>query len=640
MHHVALMRLGRLKGWLDLTGVFTDINTRKIYFYSILIGILAGAGALLFNGVLRVATSVTMDTWVRLAIPMPSGEPADMMMTGGPPRRWLLLLLPAVGGLISGLLVKTFAPEAEGTGTDSYIDAFHNKGGMMRRRVPLIKALATIATLASGGSAGKEGPIAQTGAGIGSTLGHYLKMGARARRTMMVAGAAGGLGAIFRAPLGGALTAVEVLYKEDLETDALTPAILSSVTAYTVFCSVHGFHHVFDFGGAPFHSPIQLLFYVVLGLFCSGAGYLYVRLMHGSKRHFFDRLPVNKYLVPPIGGLMVGAIGFFFPQVMGQGFGYVQQVIHGGTVDGLQATAGALLLLAVLKIATTSFTIASGGSGGVFAPSLFIGAMLGGFVGTASQRLFPALVPDPTAYVVVGMGAFFAGVANAPIASLLMVCELTGAYELLPALMVVATVALITSRGWSIYAAQIDNKFYSRAHLWEMNPNVLKQVTIREAMRGVYRRDAIIQSNLALSGIDAIVRDTGQTDLVLQNERGELSGLVALEDLGDREGTEHLSALVVAYDLVNRPTISLSPEDNLIRALEYFGDREFDKIPIVETRDGREELLGYMQYRDIIRFYQREHGAIDESDTTDLVPSATARIGDAPPRARPGREQA
>lgn len=623
VHSVAIVRIAKL---FDVKGLFTDINTRTIYLYSIVIGILAGVGALLFNEALRIAVDVTMGSWVQLPIPMPAGEAHEMTAPDGPPRRWLLLVLPALGGLVAGLLVKTFAPETEGTGTDSYIDAFHNKAGVMRRRVPLVKALATIATLASGGSAGKEGPTAQTGAGIGSLLGHYLKMGARARRTMMVAGAAGGLGAIFRAPLGGALTAVEVLYKEDLETDALTPAILSSVTAYTVFCSVNGFEHVFAFGGAPFHSPIQLLFYVVLGLVCSGTGYLYVRFMHGSKKHFFDRLPVNPYLVPPIGGLMVGLIGFFFPQAIGQGFGYVQQVLTGAPVDGIETTAGALLLLAALKIATTSFTISSGGSGGVFAPSLFIGAMVGGFVGQVSHDLFPALVPDPTPFAVVGMGAFFAGVANAPIASLLMVCELTGAYELLPPLMVVATVALITSRRWSIYTQQVDNKFFSRAHLWEMNPNVLKRITIRDAMRGVYGRVAVIPNDWPLPRVEALAREIGQTDLVLQSERGELAGLVALRDVGEREDIEHVRGLVVAHDLVNRPAVSLTPDDNLISALEYFGDREFDKIPIVETRDGRKHLLGYVQYRDILGFYRREHGTDHAGQSTDLAASEVARV--------------
>lgn len=600
-----------------LRGLFTSINPRTIYLYSIVIGVLAGLGAIVFNELLQAATEITMHTWAQLSLPQPHGEGSYAAAPIGPPRRWLLVLLPVCGGLISGLLVKTFAPEAEGTGTDGYIDAFHNKAGSMRSRVPLVKSLATLATLSSGGSAGKEGPIAQIGAGIGSALGRALKMGARARRTMMVAGAAGGLGAIFRAPLGGALTAVEVLYKEDLETDALTPAILSSVTAYTVFCSVNGFEHVFAFGGESFNTPIHFLFYIVLGLVCSAVGYLYVRFMHGSKRLFFDRLPLNKYLIPPLGGLLVGIIGYFHPQAMGQGFGYVQQLMLNEPVDGFKATVGFLATLALLKIVTTSFTISSGGSGGVFAPSLFIGAMLGGCVGTLSQQLFPAIVTDVTPFVVVGMGAFFAGVANAPIASLMMVCELTGAYDLLPPLMIVAVVALVTSRRWSIYTTQVDNKFSTKAHLWEMNPNILRSSTIGGAMKGIYGRSAVIRHDLPLTEIESFARESGEHDLLLQNDQGELSGLVSLNDLGDREEFEQLGSLVLADDLVNRRSVFLRPDDNLIRALEFFGDGDFDNLPIVESSDGIDKLLGHVSYRDIVGFYRQEH---DSSETPEAIP--------------------
>jgi len=621
------MRLKNAWRFRGLPELFARINPRTIYLYSVVIGLLSGLGAIVFNELLHAAIEITMGSWARISLPPVQGEEFVHAAATGPPRRWLLVMLPVAGGLISGLLVKTFAPEAEGTGTDSYIDAFHNKAGSMRRRVPWVKSLATLATISSGGSAGKEGPIAQIGAGVGSGVGRYLKMGARARRTMMVAGAAGGLGAIFRAPLGGALTAVEVLYKEDLETDALMPAILSSVTAYTLFCSVNGFDHVFAYGGDSFHTPVQLLFYAVLGLACSGAGYLFVNFLHGSKRVFFDRLPLNKYLIPPIGGLLVGIVGFAFPQAMGQGFGYVQQLILDQPVGGIKASVGFLAGLAMLKIATTSFTISSGGSGGVFAPSLFIGAMIGGAVGSISHQLFPTLVPDVTPFVVVGMGAFFAGVANAPIASLMMVCELTGAYELLPPLMVVALVALVTSRRWSIYTNQVDNKFATKAHLWEMNPNILKRVTIGDAMRGVYDRSGIISPNLPLGQVESIARETGDSDLLLQNDQGELCGLVSLSDLGDEDDVQNLGSLVLALDLVNRRTVFLSPDDNLIRALEFFGEQEFNKLPIVETTDGHDALLGHVRYRDIIRFYQREH---DSAGTQSMIAAGERRAAPRP----------
>lgn len=598
-------------GWRDIfdfRGIFGNVNTRTIYLYSILIGLLAGLGAVLFDTLLDAASHLTMGVIAQLDVPQPAGESSLWPGPTGEPRRWLIAALPVLGGVVAGFLVKTFAPEAEGTGTDSYIDAFHNKAGAMRSRVPLVKSLATIATLSSGGSAGKEGPVAQIGAGIGSALGGFIQMGARARRTLMVAGAAAGLGAIFRAPLGGALTAVEVLYKEDLETDALTPAILGSVTAYTVFCSIEGFSHVFSFEHDMFHSPIELIFYAVLGLVCSGAGYLYIRFLHGSKRYFFDRLPLSPYMLPPIGGLLVGSIGYFRPEVIGQGLGYVQQLISGDPVGGMRATVGALALLAGLKIVTTSFTISSGGSGGVFAPSLFIGAMLGGCVGTLSHELFPTLVPDVGPFIVVGMGAFFAGVANAPIASLMMVCELTGAYELLPPLMVVATVALVTSRRWSIYTNQVDNKFFSRAHLWEMNPNVLKRMTVGEMTHGIYDQFAIISNDTPLDRIEALAHEHGETDMVLRNQEGDLAGLVSLRDLEDREELEDLGSFVLAHDLVNRRSVFLTPRDNLISALEFFSDREFDKIPIVDTVNGRRKLLGHVRYADILDFYKREHG--------------------------------
>jgi CIC family chloride channel protein len=223
------------------------------------------------------------------------------------------------------------------------------------------------------------------------------------------------------------------------------------------------------------------------------------------------------------------------------------------------------------------------------------------------NQFFPVLVPDVTPFVVVGMGAFFAGVANAPMASLVMVAELTGAYELLPPLMVVAVLALITSRRWSIYTTQVENKFSSRAHLWEMNPKLLKRMTIDDAMRGSYGRSAIISHGLPFTRIEAFSSESGERDLLLEDDEGGLAGLLSLDDLGKPQDFEHASALLLADDLVNRRTIYLSPHDNLIRALEFFGESEFDKLPIVDSSDGTNKLLGYVRYRDIIAFYQAEH---------------------------------
>ncbi len=440
------IRMGKIKDF------FLAINTRTIYFYSFVTGLLIGLLTILFYKVLIFLLQFNFQAVGQ----SPLGHLA-------------LLILPIVGGLLTGLITYYWAPEAAGTGTELFLDTFHNKEGVMRRRSPWAKALASLCTLSTGGSAGKEGPTAQIGAGIGSTIGRLLKMGARAQRTLLLAGAAGGLGAIFRAPLGGALTAIEVLYKEDFESDALVPCIISSVTAYTVFSSVVGFGHIFNLEIESFHSPVELLFYIVLGFLCSGVGWLFVKFFHGMHDYVFARLPLWKPLIPAFGGLLVGCVIFFFPEVIGDGFGILQDSID-GEFGGNWVTATRLFaFFALLKIVTTTFTVQSGGSGGVFGPSLFIGGMLGGLVGTLSHHFFPEHVTSVAPFIVVGMASFFAGVANASIAALVMVSELTGGYELLPPLMVVSVIALIFSRKWSIYRNQVKNKFFSRAHLWDMN---------------------------------------------------------------------------------------------------------------------------------------------------------------------------
>ena len=578
------------------------MNTRTIYAYSVLIGLLSGVCALVFNAMLSSLSEWTMGGLVHLSVPRPGGEGHRVVPAGGGEaefHRWLLILLPVIGGLIAGFLIKRFAPEAAGTGTDAYIESFHEKGGRVRGRAAVVKAFATLATIAGGGSAGKEGPTAQIGSGIGSAIGNVLRMGARARRTMLLAGAAGGLGAIFKAPLGGALTAVEVLYKEDLETDALTPCILSSVSAYTVYCSVEGFDHVFSFQERIFHRPVELIVYAILGLLCSAVGYVYVRILHGSQR-VFDSLPIHPYLVPPLGGLLVGLIGFFFPPVLGAGLGYIQALLDGDGLGDLGRSATILALAAGLKILTTSFTISSGQSGGVFAPSLFIGGMLGGLVGQVGHNISPDLVPNVTPYIVVGMGAFFAGVANAPIASLIMVSELTGAYELLPPLMIVATISLITSRRYSIYVAQVDNKFDSKAHLWEMSPSWLKKTTIEEAFKGHFNQAAIIPNSLPYPQVLQKARELRQRDFILVDSDGKLTGLVALDDLVLPEELADLGPLVLAQDLANQRPIMVEVSQPLIQVLEKLTDREFDKVPVVD-RAGF--VLGYIEYRDLLDLY-------------------------------------
>jgi len=588
-----------------IKSIFSRVDSRTIYLYSFLTGILTGGIALLFHFAIHSLTQLFFEDFAKY--PMLSIAPTTTLFGGWiKPIFLFVLLIPVLGGFIVGICTHYFGPEATGTGVDQLLDSFHNHGGQVRKRAPFVKFFTSTMTLSTGGSAGREGPMAFIGAGIGSLYGKFIQMGARAQRTLLLSGAAGGLGAIFRAPLGGALTAVEVLYKEDFEADALIPCIISSVTAYTVFSSVLGFDHDLKFQTQIFHSPIELIFYVVLGFFCSFAGYSFIRLFKAVREKFFLKIPMPKIFLPAIGGLFIGIIALVFPPAIGEGLSVIQGVINGNVPQYWLSGAALLLLLAILKMFATSLTIQSGGSGGALVPSLFIGAMLGGFFGTVVHHFFPALAPSATPYIVVGMAAFFSSVTNASLAGLVMVTEFTGGYELLPALMTVAVISLITTHKWSIYRNQVKNKFSSKAHLWDMNPRNLQHVKIGHAFQQHYQTEAIIRNNLKLSDIEQITQQTKETDFIVQNSDGELVGLFSLKDLSAmKEDLEHTKDLVVAEDILTRKPYFVSEEESLYEAMRYLTDFDFDKVPVVRKEESKAQLLGYLSQQDVLQYYYR-----------------------------------
>ena len=397
----------------------------------------------------------------------PTGEGTPHPI-GYPRSWWLVLLIPTLGGLASGLLVFTMAPEAEGHGTDALIRAFHRGAGQIRARVPLIKGVASVITIGTGGSAGQEGPIAQIGAGFGSFLARLLRLAPSERRLLMLSGAAGGIGAIFRAPLGGALFAGEVLYATSAtEAEALLPCLASSIVAYSTFALFITPRPIFIVPDLAFHGLRELPVFAVLALACTAVGWLYVRVFYGLRDYVFKPLPIPRHVKPALGGLMLGLLALAFPQLMTGGYGWVQWgaiglprdlTMPGEPVFVPQMGVGLLLALALLKIVATGLTISSGGSGGVFGPSVFIGGVLGGAVGQFLRASPPdGELLDPAAFALVGMGGFFAGVSKTPLASIVMVCEMTGHYKLLVPLMLVCGLHLALSRHWTLYEEQVPS---------------------------------------------------------------------------------------------------------------------------------------------------------------------------------------
>lgn len=586
---------GGRRGWL--MSLLRRQTVRRIII-SVLIGIVAGLGAMAFFFCLEWSCWFVLGQLAGAQFPAPDGEHLVHLAVTTPYRPWLLALLPVVGGLVSGWFVYALAPEAEGEGTDAMIDAFHNRGGIIRTRVPFVKSIASIMTLASGGSVGREGPIAQIGAGFGSWLARSLKMPTHERRIYMLAGCAAGLGSIFRAPLGSAITSIEVLYSEDFESEAIIPCVIASVIAYSIFTFFFGFSPVFGTPDFSFHDPRELLIYAVLGLICAPIGMSYVSIFNRT-RVFFRRMDIPRHYKPMIGGLGVGLVALIVPEAIGGGYGYMQLAIYG------QMGLGLMCLAAAFKVVTTSLTIGSGSSGGVFGPTLFIGGMVGGVVGQLGHALFPEIVVQPGAYVLVGMAAFFASAAKAPVGALIMVSEMAAGYQLLPPLMIVSMIAILFNRGGSIYTKQLLNKFQSPAHEGDLTVNVLDTLKVAD----IFRADQPVislQPGDNFAQVQQSIADSHQSLFPVQDAQGDLVGVLPVADIRKVMFEDSLRDLVVVGELA-APQVGLTPESDLYSALLKFLDTGYSQLPVVASQpDGRGRLLGLLNHEDVIAAYHQE----------------------------------
>ena len=569
-----------------------------IYIYSILIGILTGLSAVIFSYALSYFQHFVFLKIIGLEISHPAGE-KSFEFEPSIYNPFFLLLAPAIGGLLSAITTHLFCPEAKGNGTDAIIKAFHHKGGYIPLNVPFFKSIATIFTIGTGGNAGKEGPTMQIGAGIGSSIATLLKAGDRARRSLMIAGVAGGLGAIFRAPFGGALTAVEVVYKEDIESDTIIPAFLSSVTAYIVAINFTGNHSIFYIPEARINHYYELIFYLVLSAVCIGFGYLSTKFYKFLQR-FFENLKIPFIFKPVIGGLVVGIFLLFFHELVGDSLGYLQKLIIEGQPikDTPIKVVLFFILIAVLKVLLTSFTVASGGSGGLFTPSLFIGGMLGAALGTIISYYFPELNISIPSFILVGMAGFFAGIAHAPIAGMIMVCDMVGNYQLLPALMLVSVITATLSK-WTIYEGQVQNRFHSPAHYWDMNLNVLKKISVSDISDKI-RKIAVVEPHLLLSDLEDRSVHIQATDFVVVNFDGTYKGICSLKRFRHTKETEALKYLLTVGDVCDTGVPPLKLTDNLSKALQIMNEKEVDKVAVV---DEDKQLLGYVRFIDIIEIY-------------------------------------
>ena len=522
---------------------------------------------------------------------------------------WLVLLVPALGGLIVGTMIHVWAPEASGHGTERLIGAFHNLNGKVRKRIVAIKAITSAITIGTGGSAGQEGPVAQIGGGVGSSLSDALKLSDRDRRVFLLSGAAAGVGALFTAPLGGALFAPEVLYrKPEFEGEAIIPCIVSSIVAYTTFTFITGKSRAIEIApdvlaGLSFHGPRELLVYFVLALLCAFVGWIYISFFTGTHRVFegMKKLPVP--LKPALGGLALGALALAIAPLAG-GHG----ILYGGYELMRSSIAGSLSLqvlgiLLIGKILATSFSIASGGSGGVFAPSLAIGALLGSIVGTAASQIFPDLGINPSCFALVGMGGFFAGVAKTPIASIIMVCEMTGSYELLAPLMLVSVVHMLLAQRWSIYETQVDSQVDSPAHAGDFVVDVLERMSVEDVV-DPERQPPLVSANATMrKALDTVSTSRG-TYFPVVDESENMIGIFSLSDIRRIFRETDVQDLVIVRDFMVENPARVKMTDHLGEALRLLNEYSIHELPVVDANNTK-RVIGMLNRNNIGAAYHQ-----------------------------------
>ncbi len=543
-------------------------------------GIIGGLGAVFFRMMISLNRFLFFDTLLpNISLDVGSLNPA-------------LILLPALGGLLVGPIIMRLAPETKGHGVPEVMEAVALRMGKIRKRVALLKVIVSSVTIGSGGSAGREGPIAQIGATIGSILGQVFKLDFRDVKLLVVCGLSAGIAGTFNAPLGGAIFGMEILYRGIGLFNAM-PVILASVLGATVASVFLGRSPAFKVVGAASWTPLELPLYIFLGMVFGILSVIWVRTFYGVES-LFDKLKLIPHLKPAIGGLAVGFLGMLFLEygVMGVGYEGINMVLAG------ELALATLLSLGVVKLLATSLTIGSGGSGGVFAPSLYIGSMFGGALGILFKMAFPLVVLDPKTYALAGMAALFAGAAQAPINVIIMIPEMSGDFALIPPIMASSVtsffVAWLFLRGSSIYTIKLEK----RGIKIRMGRSfVLDSIKVGEIMN---RNVISVSPDMPLRALEMMFEEYHHRGYpVVKN--GKLVGIVTLDDLKKVPAWDRGDARV--EDVASRKLIVTYPDESVHEALDKMYENRVGRLPVVDRSDPS-KIVGIISKHDILKAFE------------------------------------
>lgn len=509
--------------------------------------------------------------------------------------QWWLPLIPMAGGLLVGPIVYKFASEAKGHGVPEVMNAVARLGGIIRPRVAAAKTVASAICIGSGGSAGREGPIIQIGSAIGSTIGQWFRLSGSRVKVLVGSGAAAGIAAVFNAPIAGVIFALEIILG-DFAVKTFSPVLLSAVVSSLITWSLVGNYPAFTVPGYELVSAWEVLLYVIMAVCIGGVAVGFTRMLDWTES-FFDRLRISNMLKPALGGLLLGCIAIVYPQVLADGYQTISLTLHG------QLDVWLLVVLIAMKLLATSFTLGSGNSGGIFAPSLFIGAVAGGAFGFLVNYLFPGSTATPGAYALVGMAGMVAGATHAPITAMLIIFEMTRDYRIILPLMVTVVIStLIAGRLFphSIYTVKLFKRGIDLRGGKDVN--VLRSHRVREVMD---TRFETIPTAMSLVDIFRRLEASKESYFVVEDRAGDIRGVISFQDLRAHLSQHELDNLVVAADLVAPGTVTLFDDDDLTSAHDIFGQRDYALIPVV-TRAAPRKVIGVVRREELFDYYNKQ----------------------------------
>jgi CIC family chloride channel protein len=524
----------------------------------------------------------------------------EVFFAGGTPLQnslgILIIIVPAIGGLIVGLIVYYFAHEAKGHGVPEVMMAVATRDGKIRPRVAIVKTIASALCIGSGGSTGREGPIIQIGAAVGSAIGQKLKLPPGGTKILLACGATAGIAATFNTPIAGVIFSIELILFE-LKTRSFIPLVVASVTGTIISRIFLGRQPAFSIPLYTFVSPYELLFYLLLGLLAGVTAVLFIKTMYGIES-FFDRLQIKQYYKPMLGGLCIGVIGLFFPQLLGVGYETVSAVLNESVVVG---SIGLLFVLCIGKIIANSLTLGSGGSGGVFSPSLFIGAMLGGTFGIIVHSLNPTISGTYGAYALVGMAAVFAGMSRGTLTAIIIVFEMTLNYNIILPLMFACVVSDAVSTFLSketMYTKKLMMRGVNITH--DIEVEVLSSLLVKDAM---VEKVVTVSEDTTVRELARLIQDTEHMGFPVLDSKKRLVGIVTHHDI--HTAIVENKYEVTVKDVESKDLVVVYPTDTLEVTINKMVEQGVSHIPVVDSVD-HSHLVGFITKGDILKAHHNK----------------------------------